>query len=386
MTKRNTKEQILQGGKGASTTTSAATGTTAPSTPLAQNRVPSLGAANPELTPVKDLTQPATSVGGNWAADPQGNDKTLSYEQMKEYGKFGTISGKDQSNPNAGIGGTKTNVKLSDDKKNAGVYAGSPDALESAHTLADIKKRWDKNEEDLATLEKRKKRNALFSAIGDGVSALANLYFTTKGSPSADQSNTMSRATQEAYDKERAILEHHRDKLLDSKARALAQERDNWYKNQELKIKQEMAEAKKAYNEALTKAQMKRAEDYMNYLAERNNILREEKEADSKRKDEELGIKKEVGKSTVYKNNATGAAASRNAASNEKKANAYSYNQYDAAKKRGSRAYNPANDPGMVKVVEKDRRTGSTRQYYQPKASTKSRTGNGQLGTNPNGL
>ena len=50
--------------------------------------------------------------------------------------------------------------------------------------------------------EKRKKREALISSIGDTVSALSNLYFTTKGAPNAYKPNdTMSAKAKERWDK-----------------------------------------------------------------------------------------------------------------------------------------------------------------------------------------
>lgn len=41
-----------------------------------------------------------------------------------------------------------------------------------------------KAEEKQADIDKRNRRRAIFGAIGDGVAALSNLYFTTKGAPS----------------------------------------------------------------------------------------------------------------------------------------------------------------------------------------------------------
>lgn len=52
-------------------------------------------------------------------------------------------------------------------------------------------------------LEKKKKREALFSAIGDGVSALANLYYTTKGANSSydPEAPTLTSKWKERWDK-----------------------------------------------------------------------------------------------------------------------------------------------------------------------------------------
>ena len=49
---------------------------------------------------------------------------------------------------------------------------------------------------------KRQRRNAVISAIGDGISALSNLYFTSKGAPNSyDPKQGLSAKLQERYDK-----------------------------------------------------------------------------------------------------------------------------------------------------------------------------------------
>ena len=51
---------------------------------------------------------------------------------------------------------------------------------------------------------KRQRRKAIFAAIGDGVSALANLYYTSKGALNAyDGKNTMSGKLKEQWEKDR---------------------------------------------------------------------------------------------------------------------------------------------------------------------------------------
>lgn len=56
--------------------------------------------------------------------------------------------------------------------------------------------------EQKAAREKREKRNRRLAAIGDGLSALANLYFTTKGAPSMyDGSSSLAGTLRERYEK-----------------------------------------------------------------------------------------------------------------------------------------------------------------------------------------
>lgn len=55
--------------------------------------------------------------------------------------------------------------------------------------------------EELEKEEKKQRRNETFAAIGDGIMALSNLYFTTQGAPNMSGKNTMSAATKVRYDK-----------------------------------------------------------------------------------------------------------------------------------------------------------------------------------------
>lgn len=86
---------------------------------------------------------------------------------------------------------------------------------------------------------KRERRAKIFSAIGDGISALANVYFTSKGSPNMyDPKTSMSAKTKEYWDKLNAQRKVDADKynnaLIDAyKAdRGEQNARDRW--NQQL--------------------------------------------------------------------------------------------------------------------------------------------------------
>ena len=57
-------------------------------------------------------------------------------------------------------------------------------------------------QEELEKEKRKQKREQIFAAIGDGISALANLYFTTQGAPSMyTGKNTASERTQIRYDR-----------------------------------------------------------------------------------------------------------------------------------------------------------------------------------------
>lgn len=56
--------------------------------------------------------------------------------------------------------------------------------------------------EELEKERKKEKRDKVFAAIGDGIAALSNLYFTTKGAPNAfDPRNSLSEKARERWDK-----------------------------------------------------------------------------------------------------------------------------------------------------------------------------------------
>lgn len=88
--------------------------------------------------------------------------------------------------------------------------------------------------EELEAERKREKRKAIFNAIGDGVSSLANLYFTTKGAPNSyNPADNMTAKQRERYEKLLAERKADEDKWLNAQMR-LAQLRDsaNWRKQQ----------------------------------------------------------------------------------------------------------------------------------------------------------
>lgn len=88
--------------------------------------------------------------------------------------------------------------------------------------------------EELEKERKREKRKAIFNAIGDGVSSLANLYFTTKGAPNSyNPADNMTRAQRERYEKLQAERKADEEKYMNAYLR-LAQLRDsaNWRKQQ----------------------------------------------------------------------------------------------------------------------------------------------------------
>lgn len=258
-------------------------------------------------------------------------------------------------------------VKLPASATKYGVLAGAPSSVVLQHMIDAIPI---ETEEQRKRREKAEKRNALFAAIGDGVSALSNLYFTTKGSPSADQSKSLSKAESDRRDKARKERESNIEKRL----RLLKEQRAELNNLESQRLKDRQLEIMEKYREGMVKAANDRVDELRrNNTAERVRNAEKDK-AEAKRKDEKAKQEQKESDNRIANNNKrTSAYQSR--VSNQNKNN--DRNTSDMIKKRGGRQYNPANDPGMEKVVERDKKTGTTTTYYRPRSKPAGKTGSG---------
>lgn len=113
--------------------------------------------------------------------------------------------------------------------------------------------------EERAKREKREKSEAAIAAVGDTISALSNLWFTSQYAPNAyDPSKGMSAATKERWDKLRQEREANRKAYTDGYFRALAmddandKDERNWRHTIEReKIADQRYEVKAAQDKAL---------------------------------------------------------------------------------------------------------------------------------------
>lgn len=137
--------------------------------------------------------------------------------------------------------------------------------------------------------KKREKRQKMFAAIGDGISALANLYFTTKGAPSMYTGKQTQSQKEAAYwEKMRQDRENERQRYVDGYLKALqadslaairkqnadtqqaAKEAEAKRKEAETKRKDELAEAQgevfkaRAAKDAAATAMSEKTLEYMN--------------------------------------------------------------------------------------------------------------------------
>lgn len=208
---------------------------------------------------------------------------------------------------------------------------------------------------------KRQKRNAMFAAISDGISALSNLYFTTKGAPNAYTGRrTMTDAVQDQYAK---IRQDWQDNL--TKSNALGMQKFQLEKSMEQE-KLRQRQAKQAmelkYQEFLLKADEAEkkgnlilAQQYKEMaIAAKNNADKEYKEEQKKWVGPTAG-------SEINKNNAS-AAASYASAQNSRA----SAGQHEA---QTAKIYDDIKNGGNVKSITlHDGMSGTTATVNIPKS------------------
>ena len=171
--------------------------------------------------------------------------------------------------------------------------------------------------EELEKERKKEKRDKVFAAIGDGIAALSNLYFTTKGAPNAfDPRNSLSAKARERWDKLIKEREENARYYMQEamKAQALDDDRDD-------KDRSYMAKLQNDYRNYLLKLSAD------NRAAELHNLdkqLREGKINEqtylAKKAEVEAKYADDIQKSVIAKNKA--AANASNASANNSNAQA----------------------------------------------------------------
>lgn len=138
------------------------------------------------------------------------------------------------------------------------------------------------SDEDKRKQMRRERRKAIVSALGDGLSALSNLYFTTKGAPDQGIKPGMTDAAKKRMDDLRAQWRKEKDKYQDFMLKGLEMDREqgNWlksYKLQENADKRAEAEEErkaKTFEKELPLLEKKvqAAEEELKKLIRENNI------------------------------------------------------------------------------------------------------------------
>lgn len=122
--------------------------------------------------------------------------------------------------------------------------------------------------EEKEAQQKRQRNRQIINAVGDGISALANLYYTNRSGVNAyDPSTSLTKAAKERYDK------------------LLAQQREDEEKYKEMAYRSGAADIEMAYRRAKDAAAEKRADDEAGYKKRKED--REIAESNAKIKTEE---------------------------------------------------------------------------------------------------
>lgn len=155
---------------------------------------------------------------------------------------------------------------------------------EEYHTYRDIlaKLAPQTSDEEKRKQMRRERRKAIVSALGDGLSALSNLYFTTKGAPDQGLKPGMTDAAKKRMDDLRAQWQKEKDKYQDLMLKGLEMDREqgNWLKSYELqKNADKRAEAEeerkaKTFEQELPLLEKKvqAAEEELKKLIRENNV------------------------------------------------------------------------------------------------------------------
>lgn len=159
---------------------------------------------------------------------------------------------------------------------------------EEYHTYRDIlaKLAPQTSDEEKRKQMRRERRKAIVSALGDGLSALSNLYFTTKGAPDQGLKPGMTDAAKKRMDDLRAQWQKEKDKYQDLMLKGLEMDREqgNFLKSYKLQLN-----ADKRAEEKFAK-EMPMLEKEMAMLDEKIRKLKDDNDLDEKTKADRIAV------------------------------------------------------------------------------------------------
>lgn len=159
---------------------------------------------------------------------------------------------------------------------------------EEYHTYRDIlaKLAPKTSEEDKKKQMRRERRKAIVSALGDGLSALSNLYFTTNGAPDQALKPGLTESAKKRMDDLRAQWQKEKDKYQELMLKGLEMDREqgNWLKSYELQ-----KNADKRAEEKFAK-EMPMLEKEMAMLDEKIRKLKDDNDLDEKTKADRIAV------------------------------------------------------------------------------------------------
>lgn len=142
------------------------------------------------------------------------------------------------------------------------------------------------SDEDKRKQMRRERRKAIVSALGDGLSALSNLYFTTKGAPDQGLKPGMTDSAKKRMDDLRAQWQKEKDKYQDLMLKGLEMDREqgNFLKSYKLQLN-----ADKRAEEKFAK-EMPMLEKEMAMLDEKIRKLKDDNDLDEKTKADRIAV------------------------------------------------------------------------------------------------
>lgn len=160
-----------------------------------------------------------------------------------------------------------------------------------------------KTKEDVEKERKRQKREAVFAAIGDGISALSNLWFTTQGAPSTyDGTKSMSEATRKRFDRLKKEYEDSRREYMTGYMRALKMDDDLARANRKEKLAKIESDRREERAKAKEERDKKLAD--LNEQLKKHQITKAEHQA--KQEKVKAEYQERLIQSTIYRNEKTG--------------------------------------------------------------------------------
>ena len=164
--------------------------------------------------------------------------------------------------------------------------------------------------EELEKERKKQKRDAIFSAIGDGISAMSNLYFTTQYAPDmSDRRGGMSEVTRERYDRIIKEREGKQREYMEGFLRALAMDRAAENENRNWLHTLEREKIMDAYRESAdqrAEAKAERDEAMAELKLEQARGKIDEQKYNAKVAEIKAKYAEDLEKSIINKNNRTG--------------------------------------------------------------------------------
>lgn len=170
----------------------------------------------------------------------------------------------------------KATIEKSETPENKTGQASFPQANSVGSMMAlvdEYAKKMEPTKEQLEKERRRRKAAAIFAALGDGVSAWANLQATVGGAPNAKQSTNLSTIMQERYEKLRKEREEKAKEIMAYRMRAHESDR------QQANADRSFAEGVRRYDTSLENTKKQQAQQQQNWETTRQDGIDQRNQA-----------------------------------------------------------------------------------------------------------